>query len=674
MVAKKLPIHIAPMVQKRFKVSRATLLAAISTLVCLTCVVNATYAISQLNLPDNTLNFGIRTIASPIGKFDKKSQQFSGFCSTFGDTLARKVHDSGQPLKINPVPIANQYKGAHYSRFYGLLQLQDPIHIECGPNSKTSRELRDPKDNQPFSNKIIFSDSSFHKTGIRLLLKENVARELSSLSPKDLSDKLKQFPIGVLNNTTTFEQFNDKRKTAYQNIIPIDAAKDPNNPNDSERGTNALERALSALDNDGVLDGSQPIQALASDAVILQTLFEEPMSKEGEKGWLSYIKDREPYKSRGFAIFPSPTRGEYLPNLSLEEYAIAIKKGTENEGALLEAINDTLGDLTKPTSALARAQADIKRYESGGVASEGFLPTPPVGGFVLPSPLNDLQFWFIVLFGILVLAALVRFRHGVVAKIKGVVGEISLQADGRRGIKAKRVKSEEGGFAARETTRGGISVENVHTKTDVVLDSSDQQHEVSQKRISEANPPSNINARSISAGGDITITQFVSGRANLAEQLDFFQQDVGIVNPRRDFARSQFEAYCNVWKSLQALRLAGEDLWSRANEDNLVKFAIQLRATTTLVHEESIFFQDSERDQLFSALRAFREFRIGKRDLIEINSSQKVDRFSSEGSIPHGSSLQLEIEEQLERNQRYRWDYSEIVDKIRVSFRRKLSD
>jgi hypothetical protein len=668
------------MVQQHFKVSRVRLFAVISTLICLACVANATYAISQLNLPDNTLNFGIRTIASPIGKFDKKSQQYSGFCRTFSDTLIKKVHDSGQPLEINRVPpIVNQYKGPHFSRFYGLLQLNNPIHIECGPNSKTSRELRDPADNQPFSAKIIFSDIPFYQTGIRLLLREDIARDLSNLSSKDLLDKLRQLPIGVLNNTTTFEQFKDKSKTAYRNIVPIDAAKDPNNPNDPQRGTNALERALSALDNNGILDDGRQIQAFASDALILQSFFEEPIDQEGGEGWLSYIKGREPYKNRGFTIFPFPASGDYLPNLSLEQYAIAIKKGTDNEGALLEAINATLGDLEKPTSDLARAQANIKKYESGGVTSEGILstptPTPPVNIFSwFPLPLNNLQFWFIVLFGILVLVALFRFRHGVAAKIKSVVGEINLQADGRRGIKARGVKSEEGGFVAQETTRGGIDVKDIHARTDVVLDSSDQLHEVSQKRISQPDSTSTIDARSISAGGNITIAQFVSDQANLAEQLDFFQQDVGIVNPRRDFARSQFEAYCNVWKSLQALRLAGEELWSRASEDNLIRFAAQLRETTRLVHEESLFFQDLERGQLFSALRAFREFRIGKRDLIDINSRQKLDRFSSEGSIPHGSHLQLEIEEQLERNQRYRWDYNEIVDRIRASFRQKLSN
>src|SRR3989337_970318 len=67
---------------------------------------------------------------------------------------------------------------------------------------------------------------------------------------------------------------------------------------------------------------------------------------------------------------------------------------------------------------------------------------------------------------------------------------------------------------------------------------------------------------------NITIQQFVAGVVSLESQLEYFGREIGLSNIRAArYANSQYEAYCDVWKSLQALRLAGADLWGTATSE-----------------------------------------------------------------------------------------------------------
>src|SRR5205085_4305377 len=122
-----------------------------------------------------------------------------------------------------------------------------------------------------------------------------------------------------------------------------------------------------------------------------------------------------------------------------------------------------------------------------------------------------------------------------------------------------------------------------------------------------------LGAYGLNAGGNITIQQFVGGQVSLAQQLDFFIKHIGLENIRAsNFANSQFEAYCKVWKSLQALRVAGDDLWESATEDNIVIFAKCLRETYTTAGEGELFFEDRDRNDLIGILEAFGRYRLGK--------------------------------------------------------------
>jgi hypothetical protein len=174
------------------------------------------------------------------------------------------------------------------------------------------------------------------------------------------------------------------------------------------------------------------------------------------------------------------------------------------------------------------------------------------------------------------------------------------------------------------------------------------------------------------------LQQFVGDQISPAERLEIFGKHIGLENIRAaNYANAQFQAYCNVWKSLQALRLAGNDLWQRANSENLVKFANQLRHTHAAVWEGEIFFEDEDREALLNILDACGQYQIGKFRLTQIRS--KDDAEFSIRTLPYrlmrGKS-RADIEKELSQigeNFLYKNRYEDLLEEIRISFRKRLS-
>lgn len=221
-----------------------------------------------------------------------------------------------------------------------------------------------------------------------------------------------------------------------------------------------------------------------------------------------------------------------------------------------------------------------------------------------------------------------------------------------------------------ETTGHGIEVENVDAKNDVLLSSSHSPEQTNRpSTIEEALLGSMLNAQALSAGGSITIQQFVGSQVPLTQQLEFFVQQIGLKNLRAsNFINSQFKTYCRAWKRLQALRLAGDDLWERANNENLLKFAEQLRRVKTIVRKGEIFFEDKDRENLEDILDSFGDFWIGKRKLIGIRSEQQIE------VINPANYYEEQIKRQIDRNHNHKVQYEQLLEKIRVSFKSRLSN
>jgi ABC-type amino acid transport substrate-binding protein len=355
----------------------------------LICILNSNHVLSQPNISEDRIILAVRTISYPVRQF----------CTAFENTLKRNLKNN-----IATIPILNEYKGKAYSRYDGLLNdspTANSIHvdIECGPNSISSGELVNSASRRPFSEKVAFSDP-FYTTGVKLLLRREIAQKLKDSPPNSLGQMLKDLNIGVFDGTTTLKEFK-KRENSYQSV-PIEPIVDSV---DKRRGTNALERALSALDNPETQINGRKINALASDSAILQSFLKNGVDPSGKDGELIYIKGRKPYKQENFAIFPSqefpsPDNSQYLPGFNEQEkYAIATKKRAGSENSLSKIVNDSLQDLKNTDSELSKAQNELKIYDEADVkvpplnpSSPSPLPSVPP---TRPNVSTDNNWWFL---------------------------------------------------------------------------------------------------------------------------------------------------------------------------------------------------------------------------------------------------------------------------------------
>ncbi len=296
------------------------------------------------------IRLGIRTTSSAIGSKNIDGS-YGGFCGEFLKTLEQELSRQNQKIPVIALDIANQYRGREYPRYDGLIS--NKVEIECGPNSTSSLKLKDTRDKKPFRDKIIFSRSNFHTTGIKLLLKKETAEELHNTPLKQLENKLSTLRIAAIKGTTTFKEFRVNRNF-YNSFVFYPKRKQANQKLD------VRDFALDDLE-------AGKVKAFASDAIILRTLLEK-----GVKGEVGYRKDRQPLKNQNYVIYP-PEPGKYLPNLEKQQYAIAINKNTQYARWLRKTIDKVLSN-----ASLNQAKQYIKEYENGKDTLLTQLPTQAV--------------------------------------------------------------------------------------------------------------------------------------------------------------------------------------------------------------------------------------------------------------------------------------------------------
>lgn len=234
---------------------------------------------------------GVRTFAYGMGD-NVKTHSAEGFCGTFGKELEKELVRNFKLIKIQYRNINNEGLGQTFPRYHGLKE--GWVHIECGPNSKASANI-------PEGQGIEFSNV-FYKTGVKLLLEQSLADDLTSNNIK-----LTDIKVGVLVATTTLNVL--KGVINKNNIIQY----------------HTRDEALNAIDNG-------TIQAFASDSLIVNNLLENGVNQYKQQR-------REAYKSRGYTIYPT---NSYLTTTATEEYVMAVKKGTKFSRELIDLINKTL--------------------------------------------------------------------------------------------------------------------------------------------------------------------------------------------------------------------------------------------------------------------------------------------------------------------------------------------
>lgn len=132
------------------------------------------------------------------------------------------------------------------------------------------------------------------------------------------------------------------------------------------------------------------------------------------------------------------------------------------------------------------------------------------------------------------------------------------------------------------------------------------------------------------------------------------------------FTSMQFEAYHTLWRSLHALRRAGDALWQEVSPEHLAIFAKQLRETKQIVGDGVIFFEEREYEELNRLLEAFSSYEVGKIRLYKIRSRREVEAWIDDWSL-------AEAQRQIHENSQHKQCYESLLDEIRVSFRNRLS-
>ncbi|ELS03378.1 periplasmic component of amino acid ABC-type transporter/signal transduction system [Xenococcus sp. PCC 7305] len=260
-------------------------------------------AVAQSTLPKD-IRMGIQELASSIGK-RRPSGNWGGFCPLFGQELAKELQASNTNMIVKAPYITNSYA----NRYDGLKQ--NLVQIECGPNTIISdQKILEEKG----WTHIEFSDP-FHTTGIKILLKKELAKSSEDEIGNIPQDKLKDIVIGVIYDTTTYYQL---KKSGYKFVT-----------------FKTIEAILQALEK------GEQIQAYADDALILKTLLESD------------------YQNEGYVLYPQK-KGDYLPRTAQEDYGLVVLKDSGYSQLLLDKINKTL-----EIASIKAYQEKLKNEETG---------------------------------------------------------------------------------------------------------------------------------------------------------------------------------------------------------------------------------------------------------------------------------------------------------------------
>lgn len=128
------------------------------------------------------------------------------------------------------------------------------------------------------------------------------------------------------------------------------------------------------------------------------------------------------------------------------------------------------------------------------------------------------------------------------------------------------------------------------------------------------------------------------------------------------FTDAEFDAYRDVWVSLQNLRDAGEALWKHATKPNLKRFAQCLQDTQRKVASAGIFFQEDHHQELRLLLRHFDSYHGGKESLIVYLDSHP-DAIS-----PDGRHLDPFVRRKIATNRNDMVRYTELLEKLRADY------
>lgn len=152
------------------------------------------------------------------------------------------------------------------------------------------------------------------------------------------------------------------------------------------------------------------------------------------------------------------------------------------------------------------------------------------------------------------------------------------------------------------------------------------------------------------------------------------KQELGVAtNQMTPYLESQFRAYSEIWKSLQALRFAGDEIWEELTEKTVKRFGEEWINVRRMVNNSAIFFEEEDYNALRELVDAISKFRLGKLHLYEIYEGRNRRSALEWAANDAVRWAREEVAQQIKQNRRYKQDYEILLDQIRKSFRRRLA-
>jgi hypothetical protein len=168
----------------------------------------------------------------------------------------------------------------------------------------------------------------------------------------------------------------------------------------------------------------------------------------------------------------------------------------------------------------------------------------------------------------------------------------------------------------------------------------------------------------------VGIANFFAGKIaerKLEELKSKHSKEIELYRTQLDIAKSsvarygeqQFSAYNQLWTSLHGLKIKGNQLWERANNQNLYQLANQLKDTQETIDKNSLFIEDAHYGQLQALLKMLSEYELGKKRLIELRRQDHVEPYR--------------IGQLVDQNGYFLEQYTQLILEIRKNFRQQLN-
>ena len=133
------------------------------------------------------------------------------------------------------------------------------------------------------------------------------------------------------------------------------------------------------------------------------------------------------------------------------------------------------------------------------------------------------------------------------------------------------------------------------------------------------------------------------------------------------FSEHQFNLYNKLWLSLSELKIAGDNLWEKIDENSVLEFVYKVVKAQEDLLKNALLIEESHEKELNELLEKFANYSMGKHKLIEL------DRQSKQNSVNWWANLENRYSI-VRDNDATKKAYDRLLLLIKSSFRKQLKE